>query len=61
MDKSALALKNAETKIQMLKNQVDQKSEQLRLTQLGLEEKRTTLLQVFIMFIILSMGLYIKC
>ncbi|KAK6960114.1 cilia- and flagella-associated protein 58-like isoform X1 [Biomphalaria glabrata] len=44
IDRSALALKNAELKINTLKAQLEQRIEQHNLTQLALEEKRTQLL-----------------
>ncbi|KAH9513670.1 hypothetical protein Btru_041774 [Bulinus truncatus] len=46
IDKSALALKNAEIKINTLKAQLEQRIEQHNLTQLALEEKRSALLSL---------------
>ncbi|KAK7475895.1 hypothetical protein BaRGS_00032863 [Batillaria attramentaria] len=46
VDKSAVALKNAETKIQTLKAQLEQRIEQHNLTQLALEEKRSELVSM---------------
>ncbi|GFO26262.1 paramyosin-like isoform x2 [Plakobranchus ocellatus] len=46
LDSSALALKNADTKISTLKAQLEQRIEQHNLTQLALEEKRSELLSV---------------
>lgn len=45
VEKSTLAVQNTETKIQMLKSQLDQRTEQHRLSQQLLEEKRTELLK----------------
>lgn len=46
LDASALALKNADTKISTLRAQLEQRIEQHNLTQLALEEKRSELLSV---------------
>lgn len=46
LDKSAMALKNAETKIITLKNQFEQRIEQHKMTQINLDEKRSELLSV---------------
>ncbi|GFS27521.1 paramyosin-like isoform X2 [Elysia marginata] len=46
LDSSALALKNADTKISTLRAQLEQRIEQHNLTQLALEEKRSELLSV---------------
>ncbi|RUS70187.1 hypothetical protein EGW08_022049 [Elysia chlorotica] len=46
LDSSALALKNADTKISTLRAQLEQRVEQHNLTQLALEEKRSELLSV---------------
>ena len=46
LDKSATALKNAEIKIQSIRSQLDQRSEQHNLTQITLDEKRSELLSV---------------
>lgn len=44
LDKSATALKNAETKIITLKSQLEQRIEQHKMTQIALDEKRSELL-----------------
>lgn len=44
LDKSATALKNAETKIIALKSQLEQRIEQHKMTQINLDEKRSELL-----------------
>ncbi|XP_045216579.2 ELKS/Rab6-interacting/CAST family member 1-like isoform X2 [Mercenaria mercenaria] len=46
LDKSATALKNAETKIITLKSQLEQRIEQHKMTQISLDEKRSELLSV---------------
>ncbi|KAL4227958.1 hypothetical protein ACF0H5_013396 [Mactra antiquata] len=46
LDKSATALKNAETKIVTLKSQLEQRIEQHKMTQINLDEKRSELLSV---------------
>lgn len=46
IDKSAVALKNAETKIQTLKAQLEQRIEQHKMTQLALDEKRSELVSM---------------
>lgn len=46
VDKSTVALTNAETKIQTLKAQLEQRIEQHKLTQLALEEKRQELVSL---------------
>ncbi|XP_060553175.1 uncharacterized protein LOC132714330 isoform X2 [Ruditapes philippinarum] len=46
LEKSATALKNAETKIISLKSQLEQRIEQHKMTQISLDEKRSDLLSV---------------
>lgn len=46
LDKSATALKNAETKIITLKSQLEQRIEQHKMTQISLDEKRSELLSL---------------
>ncbi|XP_077990607.1 uncharacterized protein LOC144444929 [Glandiceps talaboti] len=45
LDKGSVSLSTADHQIQILKTQVDQKNDQLKATQMSLEEKRTELLR----------------